>query len=208
MELSVPLILASKSPRRRLLLEQIGIPFTIEISHTEETIPEQISPSEIVQSLALQKAETVADRFPEALTLGADTIVVLNNSILGKPVDEDEAREMLRRLSGNTHTVYTGLALVHPITNRQKTAFEKTDVTFASMSEEEIYTYVSTGSPLDKAGAYGIQDDRGALFISGIHGDYYNVVGLPLHRLYHLLKSEFPDLWLSPRLNTGTPSAK
>ncbi len=195
MQLFVPFILASASPRRRHLLRQIGFTFAVKASHIDEIIPEGLSPDLVVKQLARQKAESVAAEHPEALTLGADTIVVLENDILGKPQTESEACRMLGRLSGKTHTVYTGIALLHPATGRDVTASVATEVTFCRMTPEEIQAYVATGSPLDKAGAYGIQDDRGALFISRINGDYYNVVGLPLHRLYCLLREEFSDLF-------------
>lgn len=195
MELSVPFILASGSPRRSRLLEQIGIPFQVKVSDVSEEFNGRAAPSEIVQALALQKAEKVAEHYTDSLTLGADTIVVLDDTILNKPANESEAFEMLRKLSGRSHFVFTGIALVHPGSGRKVTAYEKTRVTFAPMSDAEIHQYIATGSPLDKAGAYGIQDDRGALLISGIEGDYYNVVGLPLHRLYSTLKKHFSDLF-------------
>ena len=194
MQLLAPLVLPSQSPRRRHLLSQIGFAFTVYPSPIEEIIPPGAAPAEVVEVLALQKAESVAEIHPEALTLGADTIVELDGQILGKPTDADDARRMLRLLQGATNTVYTGIALVHPATGRQACAHEVTAVTFAPMTEDEIDAYVATGSPMDKAGAYGIQDDRGALFIQGIEGDFYNVVGLPLHRLYRLLRTDFMDL--------------
>ena len=156
-----------------------------------------------MEALARQKAEAVAPLFPDALTLGADTVVVLHDGpgeappdaeVLGKPTDEAHARETLARLSGRAHQVYSGLALVHPASGRTVTAHERTSVTFAVLSADEIAAYVAAGSPMDKAGAYGIQDDAGALFVSGVHGDYYNVVGLPLHRLYRTLRLHFSDL--------------
>ncbi len=191
MLLKTSFILASRSPRRKKLLEQVGFSFSVEISPAEEVIPENTPPSDIVQRLALEKAEPVAAMHPDALTLGADTVVVLDGHVLGKPADQRDACAMLRRLSGNTHTVYTGIALIHPQGKRSVTAFESTHVTFGEMTEQEIDAYVATGSPMDKAGAYGIQDDRGALYIARIEGDYYNVVGLPLHRLYRTLQVEF-----------------
>lgn len=196
MRLSLPFVLASRSPRRKHLLEQIGLTFTIEVSESPEEIRPGTPPSEIVRNLAHEKAAIVARNHPDALTLGADTIVVLDDQVLGKPATEEEAYDMLRALSGRTHTVYTGIALLHPATARAHTAFEATRVTFADLSEDEIWAYVATGSPMDKAGAYGIQDDLGALFISRIDGDYYTVVGLPLHRLYRTLNEHFPDLLL------------
>ena len=194
MRLKAPLVLASASPRRKHLLEQIGLTFTVHPNPAEEVIPEGIPPTEIVEQLAWEKAEPIARMHPEALTLGADTIVVLDGDVLGKPSDAAEARTMLRRLSGRTHTVYTGIALLHPATTKSAVAHESTKVTFAPLSDEEIAAYVATGSPLDKAGAYGIQDDTGALFIPCIEGDYFTVMGLPLHRLYRLLRDEFTHL--------------
>ncbi|SHK02612.1 Maf family protein [Rhodothermus profundi] len=194
MKLRVPLILASRSPRRRKLLAQLGLDFEVHPSDLDENATNHRLPEQLVEQLALEKARTVAARFPEALTLGADTIVVLDGMVLNKPADEAEARAMLRRLSGRTHTVYTGVALVHPASQRELVDYEATHVTFAPLSDAEIDAYVATGSPLDKAGAYGIQDDYGAVFIRRIEGDYYNVVGLPLHRLYRMLRNHFADL--------------
>ncbi len=197
MKLRVPFILASRSPRRHKLLAQLGLDFEVHPSDLDEQATLYQPPDELVEHLALAKARLVAPCFPEALTLGADTIVVIDGTVLNKPADAAEARAMLRRLSGRTHTVYTGLALLHPVSKREVTASEATRVSFAPLSDEEIEAYIATGSPLDKAGAYGIQDDYGAVFIRRIEGDYYNVVGLPLHRLYRLLRTHFTDLLLS-----------
>ena len=194
MTLRLPFVLASGSPRRRRLLESIGLPFEVDVSDVEETADVGLAPDALVQHLARKKAAAVAARHPEALTLGADTVVVLEGDVLGKPADEDEARAMLWRLSGVTHHVFTGLALVHPPSDRCRTSAEETRVTFGALTDEEIGRYVASGSPMDKAGGYGIQDDHGALFVARIDGDYYNVVGLPLHRLYRLLCDEFTDL--------------
>ena len=198
LNINIPLVLASRSPRRSALLRLLEIPFTVRPSAVEEVWPENEPPGKAVESLALQKAQPVALDHPEALTLGADTVVVLQDEVLGKPRTETEARAMLRRLSGATHTVYTGLALLHPASGRAVANHEATEVTFAELSDGEIARYVATGSPMDKAGAYGIQDDHGALFVSRIDGDYYNVVGLPLHRLYRMLTEHFADLLEAP----------
>jgi septum formation protein len=192
--LRVPLVLASRSPRRQALLERLGLSFEVRPSPAEEVWPDGLAPAEGAERLAHEKAEPVAAEAPDALTLGADTVVVLGGAVLGKPANPDEARAMLRRLSGATHTVYTGIALLHPSSGRAVTAHEATAVTFAPLTEDEVARYVATGSPLDKAGAYGIQDDHGALFVARIEGDYYNVVGLPLHRLYRVLRADFADL--------------
>ncbi len=195
MTLTLPLILASQSPRRRRLLERLGMDFTVQVSPAEEVIPSDADPATIVQTLAVDKATPVAAQRPDALTLAADTIVAWDNTILGKPKTPDDARSMLSMLSGATHTVHTGIALLHPASDRHTTATEATQVEFGVLSDDEIDAYVSTGSPMDKAGSYGIQDDVGALFVEGIHGDYYNVVGLPLRRLYLTLRIHFPDVF-------------
>jgi len=197
MRLRTTFVLASRSPRRRRLLEQIGIAFEIDPSDVDESAPDDMEPHMVAEMLASRKAEDVAPRRRDAITLGADTIVVLGGEILGKPSGSVEACEMLRRLSGNTHTVYTGIALLHPRTERSICVSEATSVTFGRMDADEIEAYVASGSPMDKAGAYGIQDDRGALFVERIDGDFYNVVGLPLRRLYRTLRESFTDL-LSP----------
>lgn len=194
MKLDAPFILASRSPRRRRLLDRIGMAFEVEASHADETPPAGASPAEIAEALAHRKAAEIAALHPQALTLGADTIVVLDGEILDKPSSEADARKTLGRLSGRTHVVYTGIALIHPHTGRAVRTHEATRVTFAEMDAEEIAAYVSSGAPMDKAGAYGIQDDRGALFVRRIEGDYYNVVGLPLHRFYQTMKTHFSDL--------------
>ena len=134
----------------------------------------------------------MARQRPGTLVLGADTVVVLDSEVLGKPTSKAAARETLGRLAGRSHTVYTGIALIHG--GRCVTAHEATEVTFGPLAEAEIAAYVATGSPMDKAGAYGIQDDLGSLFISRIEGDYFNVVGLPLHRLYRTLLDAFEGL--------------
>ncbi len=194
MQIHTDFILASQSPRRRKLLRQIGISFIPISPDVDETITENLKPEELVEHLAVKKASSVASRKSNALILGADTLVVSRGRIFGKPQDTSEAADMLRQLNGSTHIVCTGIALVHRESDRVMSEVESTMVTFGQLSETEISNYVKTGSPLDKAGAYGIQDDLGALFIDRIDGDYYNVVGLPLRRLYTLLKNHFSDL--------------
>lgn len=195
MHLSCPFVLASQSPRRVHLLNMMGLAFEQHPADIEEVVEHGLAPEAVVRSLARQKAEAVAAVRPDALVLGADTIVVLDGEILGKPDDPAHARALLRRLSGRTNTVYTGLALAHPATDRLETTFRATDVTFSDLSDAEIAAYVATGSPLDKAGAYGSQDDRGALFIERYEGDFYTVVGLPVNALYHFLRDRFGDLF-------------
>lgn len=187
------IILASASPRRKELLEQIGLSFQIEPARGKEHITSVI-PREVVEELSYQKAMEVAElhRDEDALILGADTIVVYDNQIMGKPADEEEAKAMLRQLSGKTHCVFTGVTAVL-WENKEKTVrtfSEKTEVTFYPMSEEEIMFYVKTREPMDKAGAYGIQG-IGAKYIQAICGDYNNVVGLPVARLYQEVLREW-----------------
>jgi septum formation protein len=194
MKFSCPFVLASTSPRRKQLLEQLGLTFDQAAPDVDESFQPSLSPPAIVENLAERKAAVISYRFPEALVLAADTIVVLDDEILNKPATPDEAIRMLGRLSGRTHVVYSGIALAHAPSGRHVVTHEATRVSFATLNEREIAAYVATGSPMDKAGAYGIQDDRGALFVSGIEGDYYTVVGLPLHRFYTVLKTTFADL--------------
>jgi septum formation protein len=188
------LVLASGSPRRRALLEMLGIAFVVDVEPVDETVDDRLTPTEMVRHLALKKSKPVSNRNPDRLVLAADTIVVLDNEVLGKPESEREAAHMLRRLSGRTHEVYTGVALAHLDSKRCVVEDAVTRVSFSPISDDEISTYVATGSPLDKAGAYGIQDDRGCLFVRRIEGDYYNVVGLPLNLLYNMLQTQFRDL--------------
>lgn len=183
------IVLASSSPRRKKLLEQLGFTLTIDPSSVEEVFDETLEPSIMARNLASLKAEEVARRHPSQIVLGADTIVVLDGLMLAKPTDAEDAKSMLRLLSGRSHQVWTGVSLIRQSSSTHVSFAECTEVQFAALSDHEIDAYVATGSPLDKAGAYGIQDDWGAVFISGIGGDYYNVVGLPLHALYrNLLK--------------------
>jgi len=197
MQISVPFILASGSPRRRLLLRQLGFSFSVMPANIDESALQtrSLTPPEIARQLAIRKAQTVSRRRRSALVLGADTLVVHKGRILGKPADANEAKGILRRLSGSEHTVYTGIALEHAASDRAADAVISTEVTFGMLSDREIAHYVATGGPLDKAGAYSIQDDLGAIFIRKIDGDYYAVVGLPIRGLYRLLMSEFSDVF-------------
>ncbi len=173
-------------------MARLGLDFEVLPSGADETWPDETAPGPGAAAIALRKAQDIARQRPDALVLGADTIVVLDGEVLGKPPTSQAARATLARLSGRSHTVYTGLALIHG--ERRVTAHEATAVTFAPLAEAEIAAYVATGSPMDKAGAYGIQDDLGSLFVSRIEGDFFNVVGLPLHRLYRTLQASFADL--------------
>lgn len=184
------LILASGSPRRREIMEQVGLEFQVMVSKKEEVITKE-TPQEAVQELATQKAQDIAnDLNGDGYIIGADTVVVQNGSILGKPKDKEDGIQMLSRLSGQNHSVYTGVCILYKKADCivDKICFyEETKVTMVSMSEEEIKEYVETGEPMDKAGAYGIQG-KAAAFIKKIDGDYYNVVGLPISRLVRELR--------------------
>ena len=181
------LILASASPRRAELLQQVDIPFRRVVSGVDEDLQDPADPDEHVRELSRRKAEDVAKDLSSGVVLGADTIVVLDEHILGKPVDEKEAAEMLAMLSGRTHQVYTGLTLIDAARDVSVSHVEITEVTFRELYKDEITGYVATGEPMDKAGAYGIQG-RGALLVSGIKGCYFNVVGLPLASLLDLIR--------------------
>ncbi len=179
------IILASASPRRRELLKFITEDFTVRISEVEEITDPTLSAEETVKELARIKGEAVARDFPSDTVISSDTIVVLDGNILGKPHSREEAFSMLSSLSGRRHTVYTGVCIT--CADRKITFAEATEVNFSSLSEEEINAYIDSGEPFDKAGAYGIQG-RGSIMISSINGDYYNVMGLPVARLYSVLK--------------------
>ncbi len=183
------LILASASPRRSQLMRQIGLKPEIMPSMAEEVIEGQ-DPKSIVMALSKQKAEDIAGKYKEgAVVIGADTVVSIDGMILGKPGNHWEAAEMIERLQGKVHQVYTGVTIVlNGGANKQVTFAEQTDVSVYPMSEQEIYRYVESGEPMDKAGAYGIQG-KFAAYIREIHGDYNNVVGLPTGRLYQELKA-------------------
>lgn len=194
LRVSVPFILASQSPRRRTLLQQLGVEFRVMVSPADETLPGSTSPSTAVESIAWRKVRPIGKEHPAALVLAADTLVAHEETILGKPETPEQAHEMLRRLSGTTHSVHTGVALYHEESNRKATSVATTRVTFAALTDTEIEAYVQTGSPMDKAGGYGIQDHTGPLFVERLEGDYYNVVGLPLRTLYELLQKHFGAL--------------
>lgn len=179
------LILASSSPRRQDILNQLVTSFEIISSNVDESVDKNLPPEEIVMALAKRKASSIANTHQDAFIIGADTIVVFENQILGKPADSDEAKQMLTTLSGNTHSVYTGTCIING--RNEQIFFEKTDVTFWELAEEEIDRYIRTGEPLDKAGSYGIQG-YGATLVKSIYGDFYSVVGLPIAKLYQTLK--------------------
>lgn len=187
------IVLASGSPRRKELLAKLHIDFEIITSDVDENI-DFVSPEEMVENLALRKAKAVFDSLDDndLLVIGADTIVYYDGEVLGKPEDEEEARAMISMLSERTHQVYTGVALCTRIDGAIsfKTFHDKTDVTFYPIDRFDIDAYIKTGSPMDKAGAYGIQDDF-AIHVKKIEGDYNNVVGLPIAKLYQEMKKCF-----------------
>lgn len=186
------IILASASPRRRELLTQIGLEFQVVVSNVEEKVTATV-PAAVVEELSAQKAEGVLEMIGEqdCLIIGSDTIVAVDGQILGKPKDAEDAKRMLRMLQGRAHEVYTGVTVLRVGTEERRTFHEETKVIFFPMTEEDIETYVATNDPLDKAGAYGIQGFC-ARYIQGIEGDYNNVVGLPVGRLYQEIKD-----WIS-----------
>lgn len=194
LRLSTSFILASQSPRRQALLDRIEVPYRVQVSPADEVLDEPAPPATAVQRLARRKVRPVATEHPSALVLAADTVVAHDGKILNKPETPAHAETMLRRLSGTSHTVYTGIALAHAASDRETMAVEGTDVVLAPLSDAEIRAYVESGSPMDKAGGYGIQDHTAPFFVERIEGDYYNVVGLPLQRLYQTLRREFDNL--------------
>ncbi len=187
------IILASQSPRRRELLGQMGLKgFKITVPDVDETVEGNLPPARIVEELSLRKAMAVAQQADEDdLIIAADTVVALEGAVLGKPDDERGAFSMLSALSGNRHDVYTGITVMRG--EQVVTQHEKTTVTFRELEPEEIGNYIATGEPMDKAGAYGIQG-LGALLVSGIDGDYFNVMGLPVYRLGRILADFGLDL--------------
>ena len=190
------IILASQSARRRDILANLGINFQIKVSHADETLDESVGSGKYVEILSMRKADAVlkdmiadsADGVDDKLIIASDTVVVCDGKILGKPHDQSEADEMMHLLSGRKHSVISGLAVIY----RGKTAVahEETEVEFRQLTDAEIRDYTSTDEPYDKAGGYGIQD-RAAVFVKGINGDYLNVVGLPVFRLFRLLEEYF-----------------
>lgn len=184
---SIPVFLASKSPRRRKLLKQLNIKFKSFSVEMDEKIHTNEKPSNSVLRLSKEKLGLAKLKVKKGIVITADTIVVLNKTVLGKPKNKKDAFRILKLLSGKTHFVYTGYSIFNFTNNKTISEYEKTEVTFRDLTDEEIKEYINGGSPMDKAGAYGIQDDFGAVFINKINGCYYNVVGLPLAKFYHAL---------------------
>ena len=186
-------VLASESPRRQALLRQMGLTFVVEPSNVDEESVTSASPTELVTSLSHRKAQAVARSHADALVIGADTVVVLDAEILGKPKSAAGAAKMLSALSGREHQVFTGFTLYDRPTDRSISDYEVTTVRFRKLGEEEILAYVRSGSPMDKAGGYGIQDDYGAVFVDRIEGCFYNVVGFPLTKFYLTLQAFYRE---------------
>lgn len=202
----VTLVLASSSPRRQELIRLFNLPVVVRASHADESVPEEWEPSKIVEELSLRKAEATHESLKQEsfggaeipksrITVGSDTIVVADGRVLGKPADPEEAAGMLRMLQGREHLVYTGVACLPGgiLKEAPSVAHTVSKVTFRPMSDAEIWAYVKTGEPLDKAGSYGVQG-FGALFIEKIEGDFYSVMGLPVNLLYTMLL----DFGISP----------
>ncbi|GAB3494248.1 Maf-like protein [Spirosoma knui] len=191
LSLRYPLVLASGSPRRKQLMTDAGFSFTIETRPTDEAFPPTMPVNEVAEYLARQKAEQFQHDLGERLVLCADTVVILDNQILNKPADEADAQRMLRALSGNTHRVRTGVAILSPDGmggTRLESFTDETTVQFVSLTDEEIRYYIRACTPFDKAGSYGAQDFIGLVGIERLDGSFYTVMGLPTHRVYQALK--------------------
>lgn len=181
------IILASTSPRRRQLLKQLGLEFEVVGSEVEEKLNPRLKPRHQVEELALQKAEAVASKFDDAIVIGADTLVALGDEILGKPKDKNDAKRMLKKLRGRQHSIVTGFVLIDTAAKRTIIKSVETKVWFRKIPPQEIAAYIEKDKPLDKAGAYALQD-RAAIFVEKIEGDYFGGVGLPLYTFAKELK--------------------
>jgi septum formation protein len=184
---NLPIYLASRSPRRKKLLKQLGIKFKSFAVDLNEEILDGEHPVQTVKRLAEHKSRLAVRKVSKGIVITADTIVVLNTEIIGKPKNKKDAFNILSKLSAKTHRVYTGFVVFNTVSKKKILGYEKTSVTFKRLTKKEMYGYIKSGSPMDKAGAYGIQDDFGAVFVKRINGCYYNVVGLPLAKLYRAL---------------------
>jgi septum formation protein len=182
-----PLVLASRSPRRRKILEMAGIPF-VQIPGDVQETPMEGSPAEVVRHWARLKSQDVLDSAGERPVLGADTMVALKGSLLGKPEDEEHAFQMLSRLSGSWHSVFGGVSVLWPDRGIDLCFHEETRVRFRNLESDEIRAYINTGEPMDKAGSYGIQG-YGCMLVESIEGCYFNVMGLPVSRFIHSLRN-------------------
>ena len=196
------LILASSSPRRKELLENLHLTFEVFSCNVDESFNPALTPEEIVMELSSRKAKAVSKQKPASFIIGSDTVVVLEGTVLGKPKDRADALTMLQSLSGKTHAVYTGVAIITP-EEKEIQFYVKTDVVFWELSDEEIEAYIHTGEPFDKAGAYGIQG-IGSMFVKEIHGDYFAVVGLPVSKTIRELRNAGYKIPSLSRLNRRT----
>lgn len=181
------IILASSSPRRKKLLEQLGLTIKVIPSNIDEKLNPRLKPQSQVETLSLQKAQAITPSFPDAIIIAADTLVSIGEDILGKPTSLLDAKRMLKKLSGKTHAVYTGFTIIDTKSKKSITDSEKTLVTFKKLSDKEIASYIKKEHPLDKAGSYGVQG-VGAVLVERIEGDFFNVVGLPVAKLTQTLK--------------------
>ncbi|MCH7972758.1 MAG: septum formation protein Maf [Bacteroidetes bacterium] len=184
---NIPIYLASKSPRRKVLLKQLNLKFKVFSVECDESLKKNEPFIQAVKRLSIIKLNAAKKIHNDGIIITADTLVVLNNETIGKPKNKEDAVRILKKLSNNTHKVYTGFSVYNALKNITVTDYEKTLVTFKKLSNKEIKNYVSLGSPLDKAGAYGIQDDFGTVFVKKINGCYNNVMGLPLFKVYNAL---------------------
>ena len=184
------IILASASPRRKEILENVNLKFTVIASDIEEVILENEPPKDLVMRLAFEKCMDVAIKNKDDLVICADTIVVLDNKVLGKPKNEEDAYNMIKSLSNKKHQVITGISLINLNSDKKVIDYVVSEVTFKDLSDELIRDYISTNESLDKAGAYGIQG-YGSLLVESINGDYFNIVGLPISKISNLLKEHF-----------------
>ncbi|MBL7858296.1 MAG: septum formation protein Maf [Cyclobacteriaceae bacterium] len=187
MTIDQPIILASGSPRRQYLMKEAGFNFTVEKPDVDESFPSDMPVEQVAKYLALKKAESFRPNIKNEIVVTADTVVILNNIILNKPVDRAEAIEMLSALSGHTHRVMTGVCMVSK--EKEESFDDTTEVTFKKLTAQEIAYYVDVYKPYDKAGAYGAQDFIGMIAIEKIIGSYFNVMGLPIHKVYTHLKN-------------------
>jgi septum formation protein len=186
-ELTRPLVLASTSPRRQYLMSEAGFKFTVEKPQVDETFPQQMPVEQVPRYLAAKKAESFRPSIKDEIIVTADTVVILDGKILNKPDDEKHARQMLKALSGKTHLVITGVSIISK--EKEETFEDITEVTFKNLTDEEIAFYVERYKPYDKAGAYGAQDWVGMVAIEKINGSYFNVMGLPVNKVYQHLQN-------------------
>lgn len=188
------IILASVSPRRATILKQIGINFKVEASNFKEKFDKKIKPHLLAQHLSLGKAESVAKKYNDAIIIAADTLIIFKGKIIGKPTNKLEAKKILKLLNGKVHSIITGFTILDTGIKKVVTKSVETKVYFGKMTDKEIVAYIASGEPLDKAGAYGIQE-KGNIFVKKIEGDYFNVVGLPIYSLVQELKNFGVQAW-------------